>query len=207
MTRASDGPYPVGAPYRPQDDSAVRAAQLKYWTFALIGAAGLMLVVTVGGGVFWLNLVGRDPDQEAAAEQPPAASAPPATGADRADPLLSALGALSGANLYQSSVNLGLLADGVESKAYTKAEGEAMLARTLGVLDEVDRQFGKLKEARIDPEERQPIERIQKLSQLLRAQAEALRAYWKTDGATEEARYVAARREAMAALAALATKK
>ena len=207
MARDANAGYPVGTPFRAPSDSSTQLVRLRRWALALFVAAALFLVTAVAAGVFLFNVAARaqerPPDEEAPKAETRKSSPPEA----RAERLLEALGGLSAAHLYQSFLNLGLLADSVEGDVYTRAEAEKMLSTMLGLMDQVDDHLQSLKDAGLDRDDQRSVENLRKVSTALRAQAEALRAYWKTDGKDEESRYHAAREEAWAALRALMKKQ
>src|SRR5205823_4989408 len=109
----------------------------------------------------------------------------PGRAAKERERLLGALGTASAVNLFQAYYNIGLLADGVEASAHTKADAEEMLARIANMLRQVDRQLDKVLELELAQAEKESIEGIQAITQLLLRQASALRAYWAT-GAEEQ---------------------
>jgi hypothetical protein len=146
---------------------------------------------------------GRGPAAEDRQEPPgagdakaPAPAPKAADGKAAKERFLKALGSLSAAHVYQSYLNVGLLADGVESGAYTKAEAEQMLTTVGNMIDMVDRQLDKIADAGLDADDRQGVKRIQDLTVLLRRQASALRAYWATGEAEQVTRYQQAREAA-----------
>lgn len=181
---------------------AEKAAGLRRWTGRLIGAATLAVALTAGVIAYSLNRVGvaprapaKEPVSPAAAITPPQESIPPV--APKLAPLvlpanaqakpvsvktdfLEALGSLSATHLYQSHLNIGLLADGVESGTYTSAEAEESLKPVLDMMKQVEMRLAKLAKGEVNAEDRRSIEQIQAVSALLRLQADALRAYWAT---------------------------
>jgi hypothetical protein len=142
---------------------AGRAIRLRRWTGRLIGVAALAVLLTVGVIAYSLNRVAvapiaqpKEPESPAAEIKPPVESAPPV--APKFAPLvvpanaqakpvsaktdvLEVLGALSATHLYQSHLNVGLLADSVESGSYTIAEAEESLKPVVDMM--------KLVEARV----------------------------------------------------------
>jgi hypothetical protein len=215
MSRVAVNEYPVAVPFRPPQQTADPAARLRQWTFGLLAAAALLLLVTVAGGVFWANRLTASGETAppAAADAPaPSVAAQPAPVASiservRADKLLSALGGLSIAHLFQTYFNIGLLEDGVENEAYTKAEAEKTLAKVLLLMDQVDGHLSKLKGAGLDASDQKAVDRICAASAWLRAQAEALRAYWRSGEKEQAQRYQAAREQALTALTELEAKE
>jgi hypothetical protein len=154
----------------------------------VIGAAALFLVASVAGAVYSLNR-GSAP----AATATTVAETAPRPSNER---MLETLGGLSAAHLYQSYLNIGLLADSVESAAYTEAQANSMLTTVSSLMDMVDRQLDKLTKGELSKDDKLEVERIRGLSQLLRAQITVLRAYWRTGDAREAKRYHEVREKA-----------
>jgi len=220
MSRIPARQYPRSQPYRPSGEPATGPGRQRLWTFLMLGAAAVLLVVTVAASVFWVNKANAEPSPEPQAAAPvpaqPAAAEKPAPAkkaalrpAKQAPPLpvheqlLEGLGGMSAAHLYQSFLNIGLLADGVENETYSPAEAEKMLSTVTGLMDLMDRNLQKLSESGLDAEDRRSVERIRGLSEKLRAQAAALRAYWASEGEAAAERYHRARDEAWAGLSEL----
>jgi hypothetical protein len=159
---------------------------LRRWTGRLVGAIVLAALLTAGVIAYSLNRVGvappapaQEPARPAADIAPPLESAPPITPRAKID-FLEALGSLSATHLYQSHLNIGLLADGVESGTYTVAEAEESLKPVIDMMKQADARLARLAKSELDAEDRRSIQQIQAVSALLRLQADALRAYWAT---------------------------
>ncbi len=213
--------YPRAQPYRPSEqDSPGGGPRIKF-LHTVVAALGLV-VVSAAATLLVVNFTApRSPvspqDSTPVAETgkqadkppaPPPASKPvpplPAKGKrPERERFLEALGGLSAAHVYQSYLNIGLLADGVESEAYTKAEAEQMLATVASMLDLVDRQLNKVSELDLEADDMQSVERIQELTVLLRRQASALRSYWTTGDEVQITRYHEARETTWGSLSKL----
>jgi hypothetical protein len=98
---------------------------------------------------------------------------------------LDAMGGLSAANLYQSYLTIGLLADGVETKAFTRDGATKTLQIVNGCLELVDTKLAKLDKANLEPGDRSSLKQIKAVTALLRVQSQALEAYW-TSGKMEQ---------------------
>ncbi|HZT78617.1 MAG TPA: hypothetical protein VFA26_00225 [Gemmataceae bacterium] len=131
---------------------------------------------------------------------PPARRPPAADGAAPNEALLTALGSLLGAHLYQSYLNIGLLADGVEGEVYTVADAEKMLDAVADLMRKVDGQLTKLAGAGLKDEDRKTLEQNRKLVALLQNQAQELRDYWKTNDKEHSAQFQKLRGEAWAGI-------
>src|ERR1019366_2779960 len=100
--------------------------------------------------------------------------------APRAD-FLEALGSLSATHLYQTHLNIGLLADGVESETYTIEEAEKNLKSVVEMMKHVEAQQTRLATSGLDPDDQDSIREIQAVSAMLHLQIDSLRAYWATE--------------------------
>jgi hypothetical protein len=109
------------------------------------------------------------------------------------------LDSLVGVHLYQSYLNIGVLADATEGEVYTALEAGKLLDRVTALMDRVDRQLGRLEETG-KVTDGKALERGRRLTALLRSQASELRQYWATDGEEHARRYHKARAEAWAGI-------
>jgi hypothetical protein len=164
---------------RLQDDLSAQAARLRRWTGRLIIAATVVALASAGVVAYSLSRtpagrIAPGTDPEPLRDSALKSVQPAGTQAD----VLEALGSLSVAHLYQSHLNIGLLADGVESKTYTVAEAEESLVPVLDLMAQTDARLAKIAKSDLDAEDRRAIQQIQAVSALLRLQAGALRAYW-----------------------------
>jgi hypothetical protein len=161
----------------------MREARLRLWIYLLLAVAAVVVVFTVAAGVFLTNaaraFLANQPASRAAVSEVSANSKEVATLRAQREQLLQTLGGLSGAHLYQAYLNIGLLADGVESKNYTEAEARKMLETVTAMLDTVDQQLARIKDAGLEPDDQKAIQRIHALSPLLHEQARTLLSYWK----------------------------
>jgi hypothetical protein len=188
--------YPRGLPFhQPQAAPRLRILPLGLGALALV-------VVTAVGTMLLLNLTAPRPQAAAPPDgSPPVETRKPESKPAKVVPLvrtereryLAALGLLSAAQVYQTYLNIGLLADGVESGAYSKAAAEEMLTTVASLINQMDRQLDKISDTGLDVEDQQNVARIQTLTVLLRRQASALRAYWATGEREQIDRYHQAR--------------
>ncbi len=204
---------PRALPYRPPGEVT---GGLHRRTLLLAAAGAVVLVaLTAGATAFVLNLTAPrsqspapDNNDETLAQADKARRSVAlkdkgSTAREKKTPLprtaqekfLKALGTMSGAHVYQTYLNIGLLADGVESEAYTKAEAEQMLTTVGGMIEMVDRELDRLAELDLSEAEKAGIEVIQNLTGLLRRQGNALRAYWTTGEREQITRYQRARED------------
>jgi hypothetical protein len=123
---------------------------------------------------------------------------PPRPGVEA--PLTAAVGALTAAHLYQTYMNLGLLADAVEKEVYTPATGRKLLEEVTTLTDAVEQQLARVPEEALTAEERRSLERVYRVLTLLRTQAKELRLYWDTEAEEHVVRFQKARAEAWAGI-------
>ncbi|MGE3803131.1 MAG: hypothetical protein AB7K24_00505 [Gemmataceae bacterium] len=123
----------------------------------------------------------------------------PVTNLER-DRHLEALGKLTGVNLYQSYLNIGLMADVVERKLYTKADVRPWLDRVATQLELIGPTVKPLLQS---DEEKEDFEQCQKVANLLLATTVELKAYWDTNDKARADSYQKSRQAAWDALSEL----
>lgn len=94
------------------------------------------------------------------------------------DRALEVVGGLTAGHLYQSYLNIGMLADAVENEVYTDAEAKKLLGTVTALMDTVDLQLTRLNESITDAEDQKRLGQVRQLTALLRIQAKELRGYW-----------------------------
>jgi hypothetical protein len=119
---------------------------------------------------------------------------------DGREALLGALGTLTAAQLYQTYLNIGLLADATAKEVYPAATARKLLDEVTGMLDTVEGQVARVPEEALRPEDRKALARAREVAVLLRTQARELRAYWETDDEARVMKYQKAREEAWAGI-------
>ena len=123
-----------------------------------------------------------------------------------ADPratLTETVGLLSGLYVYQTYLNIGLLADGKTERLYDEKAARAVLATVLKPLDTVDQQLGKVAQLAETPGNRQTVERLRFIVALLKRQGQELIAFWDNGQPAAGGRYEATRQEAWKQIDAL----
>jgi hypothetical protein len=113
---------------------------------------------------------------------------------------LEALGGLSAAHLYQSYLNIGLIADSVEAETQSREEAEKMLQTVVDLMGVVEKQLARLSQTDLGAEDRAALERIKTVSGLLSTQADQLRVYWADQDTAQAREYHETRRAAWDAL-------
>jgi hypothetical protein len=175
--------------------AAAAEARLRRWLFYLLFALGWAVVALIVLGLVTTRLLfPRNGQSAAVAEAGVNPGQPVPLGpADPKD--AEALNGLVGVHLYQSYLNIGVLADATEEGAYSPAEANKLLDRVTGLMDRVDRQLNRLEETGKVADSKS-LERTRRLEALLRTQAGALRLYWATTAEEHATRYHKAREEA-----------
>jgi hypothetical protein len=127
----------------------------------------------------------------------PAAEAPNAT---NKEVYLEVLGGLSAAHLYQSYLTIGLLADGVESKAYSLENARKALATVTTCMSLVEGKLSRLSELDLDADDKDSLERLKTVTALLRLQTRILDACWSSGRTQPAEQYQQARQSSWTAL-------
>jgi hypothetical protein len=96
------------------------------------------------------------------------------------EPVLTLVGGLTSAHLYQSYLNVGLLADSVAKGVYKPEEGKELLDTVGKVIDTVERQLALLPEDELQPEEKKRLDKVRSVLSLLRSEMKELKSYWDT---------------------------
>lgn len=149
--------------------------------------AGVLFVAVAGASFGFLRHSQPAPTTKppsAGAESKPKADAEAVEKPDTADAqrgiLLENVGSVSSIQLYQSYLNVGMLADAVENETYTKQDAGEVLATIAAFLQTVDRQMEKLEQIGLEKEDMDSIKRIRDVSKLLRSQTQDLQTHWQT---------------------------
>jgi hypothetical protein len=136
------------------------------------------------------------------AEKPaePAAAGTAQPKAEDRRQLLETVGALSAVHAFQTYLNLGLIADGKAKGTYTDRDARKMLDSVLGLQDCVDQKLSALAKTDLDKQDRNTLDDMRTLSDLLRKQGKELEAYWDSGKPEDEARYESVRKDTWAVL-------
>lgn len=117
--------------------------------------------------------------------------------------LTEAVGLLSGLYLYQTYLNIGLLADGKAERTYDEKAARSVLESILGPLDAVDKQLDKVGKVSRAQGDRDGCERLRGIVTLLRRQGGDLKAFWDSGRQEDGAKYEASRQESWKQISAL----
>src|SRR5262249_19902328 len=107
--------------------------------------------------------------------------------------LTETVGLLSGLYLYQTYLNIGLLADGKSERLYEEKAARAVLASVVKPLDAVDQQLATVGTLAATETDRHAANRLRGAVALLRRQGTELTAFWDTRDPAAGARYEATR--------------
>jgi hypothetical protein len=94
--------------------------------------------------------------------------------------LLESIGSVSSIYLYQSYLNVGLIADAVKNDTYSKDEAVELLSTIVTLLQTVDAQMQKLESVGLDDEEVAAVKQVRSISSLIKSQTTHLQSHWKT---------------------------
>jgi coenzyme F420-reducing hydrogenase alpha subunit len=117
--------------------------------------------------------------------------------------LLQTIGALAGTHLYQTYLNIGLIADAKAENSYDEKQAKELLASVLKMTELVDKQLDKVDKLELSKEDRQALEVLRKIQKKLKDQADELQAFWKTGDKEHGEKYEAIRKEAWQAIRTL----
>jgi hypothetical protein len=101
--------------------------------------------------------------------------------------LCETLGLLATMQLYQTYLNIGLLADGKAEGVYSAETVSELLGSIIHPLDQVEEQLTKVSQLKLTNEDRDTVKVLVKTLQLLRQQGKALVNFWNT-GKEEDAK-------------------
>ncbi len=127
---------------------------------------------------------------------PPEKKEAPLSPADPQAQLLETVGLLSGLYLYQSYLNIGLLADGKAEKTYDEKAARAVLTTILTPLQTADEHLEKVAKLTRTPADRDAVDKLRTVITLLRQQGRDLMAFWDSGKPEDGAKYEATRKEA-----------
>src|SRR5262245_38467019 len=116
--------------------------------------------------------------------------------ADTNAQLTETVGLLSGLYLYQSYLNIGLLADGKAERLYDDKAARSVLDSILNPLETVDKQLEKIGKQARSGADRDAVDHIRIMVDLLRRQGKELKVYWDSGKPEDGTRYEATRQEA-----------
>jgi hypothetical protein len=136
----------------------------------------------------------------------PAPTLAPKTGSEakaamQRDRVLETAGSLGAVHLYQSYLNVGLLADAVEHETYTKAEAAEVLSTITLLLETARVQMEKLENIELDAEDVKALKQAEEVAKLLKAQSDHLREHWASGDKLAIDRYHEVRKQSWSELA------
>lgn len=114
--------------------------------------------------------------------------------------LLETVGLLAGSQLYQTYLNIGLLADARAEGLYPDRDVKKVLGSVLLPLEKIDRQLEKLEQCHLSASDRAALAELRRISGLLRQQGRALESYWASGAESDGEAYESARQKAWEAL-------
>jgi hypothetical protein len=210
--------YPQSLPYNPPANLQTEIGRLRRWNIFFLVMSGSILVAGVAGVTYVQNHPGptltevanSSPSREtvvpaAPAKLLPSPTAPKEAIVDKKEPakpsmeakdrdkFLEAIGSLSAVHLYQTYLNIGLVADAVEKETYSKTEAAKILQTVGELITMVEKQLGQLPQSNLDKDDQESLDRIRSVTSQLRSQASALLSFWAANDMENVARYHQAR--------------
>jgi hypothetical protein len=147
-----------------------------------------------------IPLLASAPSPAQPATQPPSQPAP----ADPAPVLTEAVGLLAGLQLYQTYLNIGMLADIRAEGLYEAGELAQLLGSVVTPLEQVDKQLEKVAAIKtLSKDDVAALARMRKIVALLHTEGKSLQAFWDTGVEDHAKKYEAARQAAWKELDAL----
>jgi hypothetical protein len=215
---------PRGIPHKAPPSIQEQIERLRRWCLLLGGGLALLLVASVAAFAFFRNQPRPEVEEEKVSladrdatpkpekrlltlktdvrdmTAPKKIALAPSVGAASAEskkrePLLETIGGLSVVHLYQSYLNIGLLADAAENETYTRAEAASIMATVNELVNLVEKQLTKLPSSGLSEEDETALEGVRLLTALLRTQSNSLLAFWAGGEETHATRYHEAREQ------------
>ena len=113
---------------------------------------------------------------------------------------LGSIGSLSASHLYQTYLNIGMVADARAEGVYDDESASEILGTVLGLADAVDKQLALVAGGSIPRDDKQALAAVAKQSALLRQTGAALQAFWKSGKKADGDKYEKFRKESWAGL-------
>ena len=103
--------------------------------------------------------------------------------------LLETVGLLASVQLYQTYLNIGLLADGYAEGLHELSEAKQLLGSIIGPMEKIEKQLEKVATLKLTKDDAAALTRMKKLAGLLRTQGKLLQAYWDSEGEEDSKKY------------------
>jgi hypothetical protein len=156
--------------------------------FSLL-AAMVLLAIAVPFAAMWSYA--REPASPDQKQKESAAHA-----SEERQQLLETVGTLAGFQLYQSYLNIGLIADGKAEGVYSDEDVSTILNSVLELLETLDKRLEANSKLALSDSDQSAIKKLRLLSALLRQEGDELKAFWRTGDKAHSDKYEAARKEA-----------
>jgi len=113
---------------------------------------------------------------------------------------LDAVGRLAASHLYQTYLNIGMLADARAEGTYDTDSAREVLATVVGLVEGSEKQLDAIGRGTLTAEDKAALADVRKQSAALREVAASLDRFWKTGRKEDGARYEAQRKKAWAGI-------
>lgn len=114
--------------------------------------------------------------------------------------VVEAIGGLAASHLYQTYLNIGLLADSVEGEVYEKDEARRLLDTVAGLTTAVEQQLDRVGRQTLKGDEKKALEQARLVTASLRTQMRELQSYWEKDDKDHVTRFHQARQDTWAGI-------
>jgi hypothetical protein len=129
--------------------------------------------IVVGSFALLLTPACAGAQEKALKSEPPVAD-------DAQSVLAESVGLITGLQLYQTYLNIGLLADGMSEGIYEPKEVFQLLGSVVHPLDRVEKQLDKIAKLKLPKDDIAALARMKKILGLLRQEGKELHAFWET---------------------------
>jgi len=127
---------------------------------------------------------------------PVLAKAAPATADETHNILIESVGLFGGLQLYNTYLNIGLLADAMSLELYESGDVYQLLGSVILPVERVEIQLDKLKKIKLSDDDQKALAQMKKIASLLKTQGKELEAYWENGFSENAEKYEASRKAA-----------
>jgi hypothetical protein len=110
--------------------------------------------------------------------------------------LLQTVGLLAASQIYQGYLNVGLVADGKATGSYTEKDAREIISSVVALMEACDKNMEKVAKMELTKNDRESLNKLRQLNQLVRQQAGELQEFWKSGKKENSENYEKLRKEA-----------
>ena len=109
--------------------------------------------------------------------------------------LLETVGLLAASQVYQGYLNIGLIADGKATGAYSEKQARQIIESVTGLMETSDKNLEKVGKLELSKDDRAALTKLRQLNNLVRRQALLMQEFWRTGNKDYTASYDRIRKE------------